>query len=106
MRRLILLLSVGWLPPDLQPSGAGLALGASVLYQPLHAAEGDTTPGLRLCRCTWERGCSWDLNCQRVFGVEGVTATWLAMAHINPTSARAMATTTWLACLPRAMSCR
>ena len=51
-RRLILLLSVGWVPPDLRPSGACLCLGSSVLYQPLNAAEGCTTPGLRLCRCT------------------------------------------------------
>jgi hypothetical protein len=54
MRRLILLLSVGWLPPCLHPSGACLTLGTSVLYQPPHAAEGYTTPGLRLFRCTLE----------------------------------------------------
>src|SRR5215510_3162092 len=30
-RRLILLLSVGWLPPSLPPSGACLALGTSIL---------------------------------------------------------------------------
>jgi hypothetical protein len=53
MRRLILLLSVGWVPPYLRPSGACLCLGSSVLDQPLNAAAGDTTPGLRLCRCTW-----------------------------------------------------
>src|SRR5262245_52259430 len=29
-RRLILLLSVGWLPPSVPPSGAGLILGTSV----------------------------------------------------------------------------
>jgi hypothetical protein len=69
MRRLILLLSVGWVPPDLHPSGACLALGSSVLYQPLHAAEGYTTPGLRLFRCTLERVCSGEFNCQRVFWV-------------------------------------
>ena len=69
MRRLILLLSVGWLPPYLHPSGACLALGSSVLYQPLHAAEGYTTPGLRLFRCTLERVCSWEFNCQRIFWV-------------------------------------
>jgi hypothetical protein len=51
-RRLILRLSVGFLPPDVPPSGAGLPLGSSVLYSPLHAAEGDTTPGLRRCRGT------------------------------------------------------
>ena len=54
MRRLILLLSVGWLPPYLHPSGACLTLGASVLYPPLNAAEGYTKPGLRLFRYTLE----------------------------------------------------
>src|SRR4030095_1654538 len=29
-RRLVLLLSVGWLPPSVRPSGAGLALGTRV----------------------------------------------------------------------------
>jgi hypothetical protein len=52
MRRLLLLLSVGWLPPSLPPSGACLCLGSRVLSQPLNAAEGDTPPGRRLCRCT------------------------------------------------------
>jgi hypothetical protein len=37
MRRLLLLLSVGWLPPSLRPSGACLCLGSSVLYQPQNA---------------------------------------------------------------------
>jgi hypothetical protein len=54
MRRLILLLFVGWLPPYLPPSGACLPLGSSVLYQPLNATEGDPTPGLRRVRCTSE----------------------------------------------------
>jgi hypothetical protein len=53
-RRLILLLSVGWLPPYLPPSGACLSLGSSVLDEPLNAAEGYTKPGLRLFRCTVE----------------------------------------------------
>jgi hypothetical protein len=52
MRRLLLRLSVGWGPPSVRPSGACLCLGSRVLYQPLNAAEGDTPPGLRLCRCT------------------------------------------------------
>jgi hypothetical protein len=51
-RRLILLISVGWVPPDLGPSGACLTRGSSIRYQPLHAAAGDTTPGRRLFRCT------------------------------------------------------
>ena len=54
MRRLILLISVGWVPPYLHPSGACLYLGTSILYKPLNAVEGYTTPGLRLCRCTKE----------------------------------------------------
>jgi hypothetical protein len=48
-RQLIVLLSVGWLPPSVRPSGAGLALGTRSLDKPLNAAEGDTTPGLRFC---------------------------------------------------------
>jgi hypothetical protein len=52
MRRLILLISVGWVPPYLRPSGACLTLGSSVLSKPPNAAEGYTTPGLRLFPCT------------------------------------------------------
>ena len=48
---MILLISVGWVPPYLPPSGACLCLGSSVLYKPQNAAEGYTTPGLRLFRC-------------------------------------------------------
>ena len=54
MRRLILLISVGWVPPYLLPSGACLTLGTSILYKPHNAAEGYTTPGPRLFRCTLE----------------------------------------------------
>jgi hypothetical protein len=69
MRRVILLLSVGWLPPSLRPSGACLCRGSRGLSQPLHAAEGDTTPGLRLCRCTVvNRRRSW-LNPRSLVGV-------------------------------------
>ena len=52
MRRLILLLSVGWVPPSLHLSGACLTRGSRVLSKPPNAAEGDTTPGLRLFPCT------------------------------------------------------
>jgi hypothetical protein len=48
MRRLILLISVGWLPPYWHPSGAGLCLGTRMPYGSLHAIKGDTQPGLRL----------------------------------------------------------
>jgi hypothetical protein len=54
MRRLILLLSVDWLPPYLLPSGACLTLGSRILYKPHNAAEGYTKPGLRLFQCTLE----------------------------------------------------
>jgi hypothetical protein len=54
MRRVILRLSVGWLPPYGLPSGAGLTLGSSVLSQPPHAAADDTKPGLRLFQSTLE----------------------------------------------------
>jgi hypothetical protein len=54
MRRLILLLSVDWVPPCLLPSGACLCLGSSVLSQPPHAAEDYTTPGPHLFQCTLE----------------------------------------------------
>jgi len=47
MRRLILLISVGWLPPYLRPSGAGLALGTRVCFSRL-------TPS----RATPYRGCA------------------------------------------------
>jgi hypothetical protein len=60
MRRLILLLSVGWVPPDWLPSGACLTRGSRSLSKPPHAAEGDTTPGLRLCRCTLETLSEWN----------------------------------------------
>ena len=52
IRRLILLLSVGWVPPYLHPSGACLNLGTSVPVGALNAAEGYTKPGLRLFQCT------------------------------------------------------
>src|SRR5262245_42648621 len=51
-RRLILLIAVGWVPPYLGPSGACLTLGSSLLDKPRNAAEGYTTPGLCLFRCT------------------------------------------------------
>jgi len=60
MRRLILLISVDWVPPDLHPSGACLARGTSRPGRSLNAVEGCTTPGLRLFRCTLEPGCSWE----------------------------------------------
>jgi hypothetical protein len=45
MRRLILLLSVGWVPPYLRPSGACLTLGSSMPEGSLNAVEGYTKTG-------------------------------------------------------------
>jgi hypothetical protein len=97
LRRLILLRSVGWRPPDGCPSGACLTRGTRV-------PGGLVTPS----RGAPHRGCasaerSWDPG--RVVP-EGVTGTCLAMAQIKPASARAMATTTGWAGCPRAMSRR
>jgi hypothetical protein len=50
IRRLILLISVGWRPPYLSPSGACLNLGTSVPSGSLNAVEDCTIPGLRLFR--------------------------------------------------------
>jgi hypothetical protein len=49
MRRLIMLISVGWLPPYLCPSGAFLDLGTSVCFRLLTFTRITPKPGLRLC---------------------------------------------------------
>jgi hypothetical protein len=71
-RRLILLLSVGWVPPDLRPSGACSSLGARV-------SCGLFTPS----RVTPYRGCA------------------SAEARGKPTGLGAIAITTGVACVPR-----
>ena len=105
MRRVIRRRSVGGVPPDWRASGAGLGLGASVLDPPLHAAEGDPTPGRRRCRCPW--GTCGVEGCSRAsFASDGVTGTALAIAPRPPASARARAPVTRCAGLPRATRCR
>jgi hypothetical protein len=105
-RRLILLLAVGWLPPSLHPSGACLNRGTSIPVGSPNAAEGYTTPGLRLFSCTlanllnWLRTREWSRKWS--VGLYSVTGTSLAMAHTKPTSSRAMATVTTLVCFPLA----
>jgi hypothetical protein len=101
-RRLIRLISVGWLPPDVRPSGAGLDLGTRVSFSLF-------TPS----RVAPHRGCASSDRCGKlgallvqwrsVCWTYGVIGTCLAIAHIKPTSSRAIATTTWLACFPRAI---
>jgi hypothetical protein len=93
-------LSVGWRPPDWPPSGAGLHRGASLLSSPLHAAAGDPTPGLRLCRYTWGT-CGVEGCIRPLCWSDRVTGTALAMAHMQPASARARAPVTTGACGPR-----
>jgi hypothetical protein len=104
-RRLILLLSVDWVPPYLPPSGACLALGTRMREGSLNAVEDYTIPGLRLFRCTLGNllSSSFDRDPSGAYDVTGIC---LAMAHMNPINSRAIATTTWLACLPRALSRR
>jgi hypothetical protein len=91
-RRLIMLISVGWLPPYLYPSGACLNLGTRVPC-------GLITPP----RVTPHRGCvssdrGWQpLMCastRRPLYAFGDPATCLAMAHMKALNSRAMATTT------------
>jgi hypothetical protein len=102
MRRVILLLSVGCLPPSLRPSGACLSRGSSVLYKPQNAAEGDTPPGLRLFRCTLAHLSASmilrDAGHQESSGSYTAMGPSLAMAHRTPGSSRAMATVTPWAC--------
>ena len=105
-RRLILLLSVGWVPPSLHPSGACLNRGTSIPVGSLNAAEGYTEPGLRLFSCTLvplRNGFRTRTGSQkRSWGLYRVMGTSWAMAHTKPTSSRAMAPVTTLAGLPLA----
>src|SRR5262245_43551106 len=91
-RRLITLISVGWLPPYFHPSVACLILGTRVPF-------GLITPP----RVTPNRGCvssdrGWKLltcaSTRRPLYACGDPATCLAMAHMKALNSRAMATTT------------
>ena len=62
-------------------------------FRPLHAAEGDTTPGLRLFRWTLETSPALVATLSPLYPA-GVTATCLAIAHRKARNARARATTT------------
>jgi hypothetical protein len=104
-RRLSWLRAVGGVPPDVPPSGAGLTRGTSLpvgLVTPSRvtpdrggaSAHGGWQPAARLSH----QAC--------VERVSGVIATGFAMAHMHATHARAMATMTWVAWFPRAITWR
>ena len=101
-RRLSLLISVGWVPPDVRPSGACLDRGPRVSCSrftpsrvaPHRGGASSDRPGKPAVLLVQGRS---------VCGTYGVTGTCWALAHIKPTSSRAIATTTWLACFPRAI---
>jgi hypothetical protein len=105
IRRLSLRISVDGLPPDWRPSGAGLGLGTRMpvgLVTPTrvapHRGGVSADPRGKLAPVCGQWPSVW--------WTDGVTVTSLAMAHLKPTSSRAIATTTWFACLPRARSVR
>lgn len=103
-RRLITLLSVGWVPPSVRPSGACLILGTS---RPVGLITPPRVPPPRGGASAERR---WDplklLSIHRALYAVGGTGICWAMAHMKPTSSRAMATTTCLPCLPVAISWR
>src|SRR5271157_5231664 len=102
MRRLILLISVGWLPPYLFPSGAypltfvegpcGLQSGTRVT--PLTVAAPLSDPWILIANLHAQLSCAT--------GCASASGTFLAIAHMKAISYRAMAVITWLRFLPRA----
>src|SRR5215510_4821793 len=61
--------------------------------RPPNAAEGDPTPGLRLCRETVATSQTWASTRRPLYAFGGTTTCW-AMAHLQALHARARATTT------------
>ncbi len=98
MRRLILLISVGWLPPYLCPLGAFLSSrgeGLGILI---------TMP-----RVTPNRGrASYRVPVKNMIQISSYAASFtsFAMAHMNEASSLAMAVTATFGFLPRAVSLR
>ncbi len=90
-RRLILLISVDWLPPYLFPSDACLASGHEGWPKlPLNVFEGSVTPGPRLSLIP---AAPFPSRPHAAIG------TCFAIAHINASISRAIAVTTTLGCL-------
>lgn len=88
-RRLILLISEGWVPPYWGPSGAGLGLGTRV----------DRSRLLTLSRATPISVVPARLSSWWCYARAGMAR---AMAHMKAISSRAIAVTATLGCFPRA----
>ena len=69
MRRLLLLISVGWLPPYLPPSGACLTLGSSMPEGSLNAIEGYTKTGAASLPMHVGNLLNYSCNRDRSFGL-------------------------------------
>jgi hypothetical protein len=92
-RRLITLLSVGWLPPSWPPSGACLMLRPSVPCSLVTLPRVAPHRGCAFADGRENLGVLWLQTSSQLYAF-GVTATCLAIAHIKALHARAMATTT------------
>ena len=92
---MILLISVGWVPPYCDPSRACLALGTRVGRSHL----------LTSSRVARKPGPHLDAD-PRLGDDYVVIGTSFAIAHMNAISSRAMAVTATFGCLPRAVSRR
>jgi hypothetical protein len=87
----------GLVPPDFSPSGACRTRGARVACRRFTPSRGAPHRG---CGASMQVGTPAQSGLQwpSVKSPQRVTGTALAMAHIQPTNARAIVTTTWLAC--------
>ena len=102
-RRVILRIAVGWGPPSLPPSGAGRDRGPRVSFSRFTPSR---TPPNRRCAPCGSRCNGAFVAADGLGNLSGVPSTYWAIAHMKATRSRAMATTTWGACVPRAMRCR
>jgi len=88
----MLLLSVDWVPPDLRPSGAGLALGTRIPAGLFTQLKVTPQPGC-VSSNVRRKPAALSVHSPSVLRTNGVPGSYLAMAHLKPTSSRGMATT-------------